>query len=261
MTLLDDVGTATGTAAELDGGLRAVAIARRRRRRRLVAWSLLPSVIVLAVAAALVGRAMATQRGLDAVQQSAFEPGRAAEAVEWFDRSEWINVYDREAPSFNRGVAWFTDGELARARAEFENALDLARGADRCRVVVNLALTIEAQGDALVEVDPHGSQALYGEAKGIAEGSSACLARRTPAGDGEGDRLARLLDRLAEKLTMDRTREVSRSRADPDSTREPDDDFRQLEQQLDENAQTRSEGRELEEGVELTPTISDGPQW
>lgn len=260
MTLLDHPGT-RGPVGPSPDELTAEAAARRRRRRRLLAWSLLPGLVALVAAVALIGRAVTTQRGIDALSAGAFEPGEAADAVEWFDRSEWINLYDREGPAFNRGVAWFADGELERARAEFEDALGRAGDSGRCRVVVNLALTIEAQGDALAEPDPHGSQGLYGEAKGVAEGNPACLAKRTPEGDGAGDRLQRLLDRLAEKLTTEESREVVRPRADPDATREPDDEFRQLEQQLDDNARKRSEGRELEEGVELNPTISGGPQW
>jgi hypothetical protein len=235
--------------------------ARRRRRRRLLGWSALPALLVLAIAAALLGRAWATERGIDAVDRSVFARARAADAVEWFDRSGWINLYDREVPSFNRGIAWFRAGELARARSDFERALGLAGDASRCRVVVNLALTVEAQGDAAAEIDPIDSQALYGESKGIVQGHGSCLARTTPAGDGEGDRLQRLLDRLEDKLLETTGREVSASNADPGSGREPDDDFDQLERRLDQNAETRSEGRELEEDVVLDPSVSAGPQW
>jgi hypothetical protein len=220
-----------------------------------------PALAVLAVAAALLGRAWATERGIDAVKGSVFARGRAVEAVEWFDRSGRINLYDREVPSFDRGVAWFRAGELARARAEFERALRLAGDDTRCRVVVNLALTVEAQGDATAEMDPPGSQALYAEATGIAEGNPACRARTTAEGDGEGDRLQRLLERLDEKLLETAGREVSTSRADPGSAREPDDDFTELERRLDQNAETRSEGRELEEEVVLDPSVFDGRQW
>lgn len=267
MTLLDDPPPTT-VARKTEADARTpvaetelMRLSARRRRRRLLAWSAVPALVVVAVATVLIGRALATDRGIAAVPSSTFDRGRATEAVTWFDRSEWINLYDREGPSFNRGVAWFASGDLARARAEFEAALDLAGGSARCRVLVNLALTVEAQGDALAEPDPHGSQALYAEAKGIAQGNPACLGRRTPEGDGEGDRLQRLLERLEDKLVTAESTEVSRPRADPDSTREPDDDFSELEQQLDENAETRSEGRELEEGVDLTPTRSRGPQW
>jgi hypothetical protein len=262
MTLLDAPDRAEATPdAPVVSGRAPVGASRRRRRRRLVVWSALPALVALGAAGVLGGRAFTTDRGIAAIDGSALVPSRAADAVEWFDRSEAVTFSDREAPSFNRGVAWFAAGELSRARAEFDRALERAEGAARCRVVVNLALTVEAQGDALVDADPHGSQALYAEAKGIAEGNPECRARRTPARDGPGDRLERLLERLESKLLTDDSREVSRPRADPNSTREPEDDFSELEQQLDENAETRSEGRELEEGVDLAPTASNARPW
>jgi hypothetical protein len=262
MTLLDAPERAEAAPEAPDpSGPALDGASRRRRRRRLVAWSVLPALVALAVAGALGGRAITTDRGIAAIDGSALVPSRAADAVEWFDRSEAVTFSDREVPSFNRGVAWIAAGELSRARAEFDRALERAEGAARCRVVVNLALTVEAQGDALVDADPHGSQALYAEAKGVAEGNPECRARRTPASDGPGDRLDRLLERLEAKLETEGSREVSRPRADPNSAREPEDDFSELEKQLDENAETRSEGRELEEGVELAPTVSNARPW
>ena len=127
--------------------------------------------------------------------------------------------------------------------------------------IVNLALTVEAQGDTTIDLNPVDAQALYAEAKGIAQSNPACLARTTPDGDGEGDRLARLLGRLAEKMQREASQEVTRSQSDSGGTRDPDDNFSDLEQQLDENAEARSEGRELEEEVVLDPSVFDGPQW
>jgi hypothetical protein len=235
--------------------------ARRRRRRRLLGWSALPALALLGLAGVLLGRAVANERGIDAVEGSAFARERAIDAVTWFDRAGWFDLGEGGLAAFNRGVAWFRAGELGRARSEFEVALRAVDEAARCQVVVNLALTVEAQGDAAIEVNPVDARALYGEAKGIAQSNPQCLARTTPDEDGEGDRLARLLGRLAEKTQRDAGQEVTRSESDSGRTREPDEDFSELEQQLDDNAEARSEGRELEEEVVLDPSVFDGPQW
>ena len=235
--------------------------ARRRRRRRLLGWSALPALALLGLAGLLLGRAVANERGVDAVERSAFARERALDAVTWFDRAGWFELGEGGLAPFNRGVAWFRAGELGRARSEFEVALRAAGEGVRCQVVVNLALTVEAQGDATIDVNPVDAQALYAEAKGIAQSNRHCLARATPDEDGEGDRLARLLERLAEKMQREASQEVTRSQSDSGGTRDPDDNFSELEQQLDQNAETRSEGRELEEEVVLDPSVFDGPQW
>jgi len=234
---------------------------RARRRRRLLAWSVLPAVVLLVMAGALLGRAVATERGIEAVERATFARERAVDAVTWFDRAGRFEITDRARPAFNRGVAWFRAGELGRARQEFQAAWRAADDDIHCRVVVNLALTVEAQGDVALDVDPIDAQALFAEAKGIAQGNAECLARTTASGDGEGDRLARLLARLAEKMVPEGGREVTRSQSDEGGTRDPDDNFSELEQQLDENAEARSEGRELEEEVVLDPSVFHGPQW
>jgi hypothetical protein len=234
--------------------------ARRRRRRRLVAWSLIPALIVLGGAGVVGHRTWATWRGIDAVEHSAFRPSRARMGVEWFDRAAWVNLYDTADPSFNRGVAWFAAGELARARIEFEDAISMAGGAQRCVVLVNLGLTMEAEAAAASEIDEASGQALYAAAKDVVVGNPSCLARTAPDGDGPGDRLARLLARLEEHLPLP-TRDIEVTRADPNATGEPDDAFDQLNRRLDDNAQTRSQGRELEEVAVVPRTEHDGPRW
>jgi hypothetical protein len=241
--------------------MEARAVERARRRRRLLGWSALPGLAVAALGGVLIGRAVANERGIDAVEHSTFARARALDAIDWFDRAGWIELTDRELAPFNRGVAWFRAGELGQARGEFEAALRAAGEGTRCRTIVNLALTVEAQGDTTIDLNPVDAQALYAEAKGIAQSNPECLARTTPDGDGEGDRLTRLLARLAEKMPREAGQEVTRSRSDTGGTRDPDDNFSELEQQLDENAETRSEGRELEEEVVLDPSVFDGPQW
>lgn len=57
----------------------------------------------------------------------------------------WFEPY--KAP-YNLGVGLAGLERLPEARAQFETALSLAEGLDRCPVQLNLALVIERQGDA-----------------------------------------------------------------------------------------------------------------
>lgn len=233
---------------------------RIRRRRRLLAWSALPMLAALAFAALVGQRTWSTRQGVDALSEAMFRPGQVDEAVTWFERSERFNVYDREQPAFNRGVAEFRAGDLAQAHAEFERAFDLARGDDRCRVLVNLALTVEARGREVAEDLPDDAQGWYAEARGLATGNPTCLALTTPAGDGPGDRLARLVERLEQDLP-EVPDEMLQPEADPATAPEPDDGFDQLNRMLDENAEKRSQGRELEDTAVVPRSSHDGPRW
>lgn len=238
---------------------------RRRRRRRLLAWSALPVVAMLAVGAKLVFTSWATDRGIAAYGAGSDDGGRYDRALQWFDRAAWINVYEREIPAFDRGDALVAAGDLPAARLAFEEALGLARGARRCTVVVNLALTIEMQGDAAAAVVELDGQRFYVEAGELIDDNGECMELTTAVDDGQGDRLARALDRLDGKIIQQVTTRVPRATADqavgPDPEDPSDDDVDELEQQMEENAETRSEGREINESIDRALPPRDGPSW
>jgi len=238
---------------------------RRRRRRRLLVWSALPVVAMLAVGAKLHFTSWATGRGIDAYETG--DDDRYDDAVDWFDRAAWINVYEREIPAFDRGGALVASGQLDEARLAFEEALGLAGGGRRCKVVVNLALTMEMQGDAAaaVELDALDAQRFYVEARDVIEANGECLALTTADGNGEGDRLERATARLNGKIIAEPTMRVPRASTDQATGPQPDDpaddDLNELEERLDENAETRSEGREINESIDVPLPPRDGPSW
>ena len=164
---------------------------RRQRRRRLL-WASAPVVLVVAlVALKAISMPLINDRGIDA-----FDRGDSASATDRFDALAVGNVVQRHIAPFNLGDARFVARDFDGARAQFERALDLAPADDRCRVLVNLVMTVEALGDDRAESDDSdGARALYTEALGMIE-ESACPFDR----DGTGERLDEAKDRLADKI-------------------------------------------------------------
>ena len=62
----------------------------------------------------------------------------------------FLNVVERHKAPFARGDAFVLAGDLDSARAQFEQALELAPpdSIDSCQIRVNLALALEKLGDA-----------------------------------------------------------------------------------------------------------------
>ncbi|MDQ3469356.1 MAG: hypothetical protein M3487_06285, partial [Actinomycetota bacterium] len=207
----------------------------------------------------------ATERGIEAYEAGRADPEAYGTAVRWFDRAARLNVYEREVPPFDRGDALVGKGDLSGARTSFEEALGLAGDDRRCVVVVNLVLTIELQGDALTAVDELDARPMYAEAEAVIEANRDCLARTTPAGDGEGDRLARAAARLDDKSRVEQPDRRTQTRQDETTDADPvkpgDGDLDELERRLEDNAETRVEGRELDEGLDQGVPPHDGPSW
>ena len=109
-----------------------------------------------------------------------------------------------------------------RPAARSSEALDQSSGERRCRAAVNLVLTIEAQGDEIVELDAASARALYCDARQRIETEPACRSRRQADRQGAGDRLDRAAARLDAKLvdgSSDATdqRPVSPEQVEPDT--------------------------------------------
>lgn len=165
---------------------------RRQRRRRLL-WASAPVVLVMAlVAAKAISMPLINDGGIDA-----FDRGDSASAIDRFDALAAGNVVQRHIAPFNLGDAQFVARDFDGARAQFERALDLASADDRCRVLVNLVMTVEALGDDRAESgDSDGARALYTEALGMIEESDCPI----DSIDGSGERLDEATDRLADKI-------------------------------------------------------------
>lgn len=235
----------------------------RRRHRRRLAWSLGPTLVALAVAAKLLWSWWAIEQAGDAYRDAVADPARATAAVERFERADWLLFNDRAVPIFGVGAAHFVGGDLLDARRAFEDAVAEADGARRCAAVVNLVLTVETQGDELVEIDAGSGLDHYRQARDLIDEHVDCR-RRTDAGRGPGDRLDRAADRLDEKLAAgvvaapNDQRPVSPEQTQTDPAA---NDLDQLDQALDQNADTRSQGPELQQDADFEPPVPPRARW
>ena len=237
--------------------------ARRRRRRRLLGWSALPALASLALWGVLLGRAVANERGIDAVEHSTFARARALDAVEWFDRAGWVELTDRELAPFNRGVAWFL-GRRARPVPPGVRGPRLRTAGEDTRCLARRQPGPDRRGSGRHDDRPQPGRrpgaVRRGQGHRPEQPAMPAPARRptaTARATGWPDCSSGWPRRCSARRAR-RSPAASRTRA---AARDPDDDFSELEQQLDENAETRSEGRELEEEVVLDPSVFDGPQW
>lgn len=142
----------------------AALLASNRRRRRIRRWIAIGTLPLTLAALLFVGKilsmyAFAHQSITAYVADDYAGSESAARGQEFFN---WFEPY--KAP-FNVGTALAGAERLPEARAELEEALNLATGLEVCGVSINLALVIERMGDA-ARADGDGAQAaqLYGEA-------------------------------------------------------------------------------------------------
>ncbi len=265
MTVIDRPVYAERLPAPAVDDLTATNAARKRRRRRLVRWSAVPALLVVAVAAGLLFTTWATGRGIDAYDAGADDADRSAGALEWFDRASWLDAHEQEIAPFDRGDTLFRLRDFEGARAAFEQAYELADGDRRCIVVVNLVLTLETQGDALAAVDQLAAQPSYADAVEVIEENPGCLALTTPENDGAGDRLERVQERLLAKILLDapnQTRREPRNLPSEAEAVDPDQsDVDELERRMEKNADARSRGREIDEGEDRGRPTEEGPSW
>ena len=151
-----------------------------RARRSLRFWLLFgfaPFAIAMLV---LSGKAL-TMYAFAHQAISAHVAGDPAGTVSAAAKQKPMNIFEPYLAPYNHGVGLATAGELAEARDEFEAALPLARGLAQCPVRIDLALTIEMQGDAVVATDPDAAARYYQEA--LEQNTAVPDACRTPEAD------------------------------------------------------------------------------
>ena len=119
-----------------------VASPRRRRRNLLLLAGLVPSLIAVLVAVALLVMLQRQAAGVAAERRGAHESGRVH-----FAANRWFGTVEHWVAPYNEGVATFGTGAYADALADFQVALDLAPVDRQCLVLHNIAVTQEAIGD------------------------------------------------------------------------------------------------------------------
>jgi hypothetical protein len=169
MTEGQPVSANPGAGSTGTGGGDAAVVSARLRRRRLLAWSALPVLLVLCLAARLLsldplaGRAAAAFEAKDAAAV-----GTAAAAL------QALNMVERHKAPFADGDAKALAGDYDAARLRFQEALDLAPDTgtgspDACIIRLNLVLALEKMGDGkLAADDPASAAVLFAEALNVA---------------------------------------------------------------------------------------------
>lgn len=174
---------------------------RRTARRRLLAWSAVPVILMLCVAAKLLSLGL-----LGARAAGAYEANDSASVRAAAEALHVVNLIEPHKAPFAAGDADVLAGDFAAARLRFEEALALvpprqSGSAGACVITVNLVLAIERLGDEkLGAEDPAAAAVLFEEAlAAVAAAPDGCLSDVLPA--GTGDRLAGAEARLQEKLS------------------------------------------------------------
>lgn len=225
---------------------------RAARRRRLLAWSAVPVILMLCVAAKLLSLGLLGARAAGAYGASdAAAVHAAAEGL------RLANVIEPHKAPFASGDAHVLSGDFGAARLRFQESLDLVQAAqtgsaDACVIRVNLVLAIERLGDEKIRAeDPASAAGLFEEALAAAGAApEGCFSEGLPAGTGE--RLTGAESRLQEKLAVagqeaapQAVQEGIPEETDQDSAQQGK--LEQLEDSARQAQRERNSGREREE--------------
>lgn len=218
---------------------------RLRLRRRLLVLGLLPLLLALALCAKVGVMLWFDDRGRGAFADERFESAGEAFAV-----NGWLNHFEPWVSRFGEGTVDYRLADYASARTLLESALVLVPAEEQCLVRINLALTLEALGDAdLADGRRDRAEAYWRE--GIAvldEGScrSTGVAARSVA--------ARLTDKLADRVASTEEPQTSET-TDPPSLEELERRNQKAQEQRRKNEETRED--EPDDGVPgTTPSYS-----
>lgn len=217
---------------------------RRRSIRRWVAIGTLPLVIA---ALLFVGKLLSmyafAHQAITAFVLDDFagseSAARGQETLNWFE--------PYKAP-FNVGTALGAADQLPDARAELEEALELATGLEVCGVRINLALVVERMGDAArAEGDGASAAQLYGEALTITvETPEECHSDEAQQQSSDPQRdmsesLDSTEDRLKQKQQEEQEQEQPQQPQPDDDGQPSEDKLEGLKDKLDQGTQERDQ--------------------
>lgn len=170
---------------------------RKVLRRRLIVFSILPAVLLVAIAVKLI-----TMVGYGNSARSdylAYDSYGLADDVRTLKS---LNVIDSYKPYFAEGDRYVLEGKLAEAESEFKKSLSLVSQARSCPVRINLEVVLETLGD-LKNADKHRDEAksLWTEAlKVTQEAPGGCFDTTTEPDEERRTHLNETEQRLEDKL-------------------------------------------------------------
>lgn len=217
-----------------------------RRRRRVRRIALLAATPLLLVALAL-GVKVLSMYAFAYSAAAAHVAGDPSGTVQAARGQEPVNIFEPYKAPYNVGVGLATSGDLAGARASFEQALPLAPGLAQCAVRVNLAVVIERMGDAAqADGDRAAAVALWQEALVVMEDApEGC---RSP----EADEVSPDPEQNMEETVDEEIRRILEKLQDPSGGEPPPDqdpenepsepsELDDIQDQLDQGAEEREE--------------------
>ncbi len=170
---------------------------RKVLRRRLIVFSILPAVVLVAIGVKLVSMVIyghsATSHYLSYDSYGLADDVRTLKS---------LNVIDSYKPYFADGDRYALEGKLAEAEAEFKKSLSLVSQTQSCPVRINLEVVLETRGD-LKNADQHRDEAksLWTEAlKVTREAPGGCFDTTTEPDEERRTHLNETEQRLEDKL-------------------------------------------------------------
>ena len=234
----------------------ALAAAARGRRRR---WQV--GLTLLCLALLVVGGKWASMAAFNHAGRAAIDRTDYAGAAEWFSANKIANWFEPWKPYFNTGVALYHQQNWDGAQAEFEQALGHVPLDHRCTVALNLAWTLEAKGDALLERrDRPGATAAFAKAKSVAEDARCDKSKR--ASRSSGGSPTQQQEQTTERL---KTKQNNASTSEHDDTQNADEpstegQLKQLQQQ-NKNAQRQQQRKDDDSRGKGKGDSSGEPGW
>jgi tetratricopeptide (TPR) repeat protein len=160
---------------------------------------------------------------------------------------DFLNWFEPYKAPFNIGTALGAAEQLPEARAELEEALDLATGLEVCGVRINLALVVERMGDA-ARADGDGATAtqLYGEALTITvETPEECHSERAQQQSSDPQRdISDTLDSTEDRLKQKQQEQEQQQQPQPQPGEEEqpsEDKLQDLQDKLEQGTQERDQ--------------------
>ncbi len=155
-----------------------------RRLVRGVRGTLLLAFLPMAVLLLVFAVKVLVMLGANDAGRDAYADGRYVDSASQFERNRKGDVLEDWVASYNRGTAMYRLGRYAEARADLERALARVPKQQECLVRLNLALTLEAQGDELrTQQRAAEAQQLYAQARTVLrDGRCGELADRSASG-------------------------------------------------------------------------------
>lgn len=245
------------TAGRNRGGPPAPVLINRRLRRRLILFSLPVVIVVFAIAVKLVAMTL-----MGSFATAAYEREDYPQVVNLSRAQTVLNVIDPWKAHYNTGTALAKQGLIDAARPELERALELAAPDQQCPVRVNLALTIEAQGDAIVAASGKTPEAvdLYQQSLAVIQAADESCFTPPPPGQPEtADPLTESEQRVKAKLEQQENSDSSPDTPQPPSDGATEPQVDELEQQLRDAAKERSDQDAADRAHEQPPIQPQKP--